>query len=249
MNLLRDLWNWSQRVRRVGGTRAWADDAPSENGYEDPELVEVVFQKTLRLRDSSTPTLDAATCRMALGLLSHPRVVLDVGGACGATYFRLRRLLDREVEWHVLETSVMAARGHALSDGSLHFHDEMPDIQPDVILASGVLQYMPDPIAGLATILARHPHTIVLTRTALAEHPTSIVQRTRLADNGPGPLPGGFVDREVAYVLRAAARAEVEQMLSAEYELTALDEGDGVTGSPSPRISTYGWLGISKRSL
>ena len=89
--------------------------------YEDADLVETVFRKTVAAR--AAQPIDAVTAKLALAwLIGSPRRVLDFGGACGGRYFALRDLIPADVTWHVVETPAMVARARELEDDRLRFH-------------------------------------------------------------------------------------------------------------------------------
>ena len=104
--------------------------------YEDPRLLDIVSKKTKILREQlqNTPTLvaDYSTTRILLviqSLLARSTKlrVLDLGGACGAHYFRAKAFFPERVQfrWAVAETPSLAAlaRSHFSSDELQFFGD------------------------------------------------------------------------------------------------------------------------------
>lgn len=210
--------------------------------YEAADLVDVVFLKTVATRDGQP--IDATTARLALPwLVGSPRRVLDFGGACGARYFALRGLIPPDVEWHVVETPAMVERARELEDEHLHFHTGIEGIDPDLVIASGSLQFAPDPVAALRDLVALGAPTIVVTRTELATGTTPIrsIQQSRLAWNGAGPLPPGIADRVVEYPMIAAPVGEILAALE-PYDLLPFAEHESPPGG-STGTGMYGWLG------
>ncbi len=85
------------------------------DSYEDPRLVEIVKEKTRRYRDALAsgpgPAVQSRQMVQNMFVLSYvepqrPLNVLEVGGACGASYFETRLLLpDRIHHWSIAETA------------------------------------------------------------------------------------------------------------------------------------------------
>jgi putative methyltransferase (TIGR04325 family) len=202
-------------------------------GYEDGRLVEVVHEKTLRLREAitvgaqgiteaETPLLEA----IALSSVSRLRIV-DFGGACGAQYLRVRHAAgDRIHSWTVVETPAIVLASRDLEDDVLTFATELPG-SADLVNSSGALQYLPDPIAGLYSLLDLGASVVCLTRLHFGQGGREL-QRSRLADNGPGPLPAGMADGWVAYPRTSLVRDQVEAALVTRYRIVTVRE-DGFT--------------------
>jgi hypothetical protein len=68
------------------------------DGYEQSELIEVIFQKTKAYEpDGSWPEMAGVSS------------VLDFGGGCGLHY-KLAKLQSPKIRWAVVETPAMVAR-------------------------------------------------------------------------------------------------------------------------------------------
>ncbi|MEY8099549.1 methyltransferase, TIGR04325 family [Falsihalocynthiibacter sp. S25ZX9] len=124
-----------------------------------------------------------------LGPNSH---VLDIGGHFGTKYIAFRDLLSlSDVTWNVhdLPAIIRAARA-AQQQGDVpaevKFIDEVAaGAGADVLLASGLLQYLDQPFAKLVSSLPMQPKTILLNKVATREGPT-VVTLERI---GPARLP------------------------------------------------------------
>ena len=98
------------------------------DSYEDPRLVEVVKEKTKRYRESlaQKPPITTRQLVQNLFVLSYVEPqrelsVLEIGGACGASYFETELMLPGRIRhWSIVETPAMAAAGE--SDSKLSFH-------------------------------------------------------------------------------------------------------------------------------
>ena len=128
----------------------------------------------------------------------RPIDVLEVGGACGASYCEMKHLLpNRIAHWSITETPAMAHAGQSMNDdAALSFHSELAPAAEqlpsrDLAIAQGVLQYAGDPVAMLKALFELQFTYVYITRTAVADvtTPMFIIQDTELAAHGPGRLP------------------------------------------------------------
>lgn len=219
--------------RREFPTFGCALAACGDVGYESEELARVVVEKTRRLITSQNHEVPPSGILLAAASLegrgSSLRVV-DIGGAAGAHYLGVRMILPQSVrlEWVVVETGAMISAADAIHLGpEVRFSTDLNaslgrwESPPDLVLASGVLMCLPEPRESLEQICASSAASIVFTRTGLAPAGATriIVQSSRLADNGPGPLPQGFTDRLVRYPNTFIPRAEFEKVLSRNHEI------------------------------
>src|SRR5258708_34138096 len=101
--------------------------------------------------------------------------VLDFGGSLGSSYFHNRGFLETvsDFNWSTIEQPQFVAAGRAhLASNELHFFEKIEDcarhFRPNLIVLSGVLQYLPDPWDKLQTL--RHIGSLNTfdARTALA---------------------------------------------------------------------------------
>ena len=175
------------------------------DSYEDPRLIEVVKEKTQRYRESLAQKLPITTRQLVQNLFvlsyvepQRPLNVLEVGGACGASYFEMEVMLPERIRhWSIVETPAMAAAGESLAnDARLSFHSDSRSAtgkleSRDLAIAQGALQYAGDPLQTLAELCALEVSYIYVTRTAVANTQTPIFTRqvTEIAAHGPGRLP------------------------------------------------------------
>jgi len=151
---------------------------PSETitGYEHPELVEVIFQKTKAYRPAARWNETA-------------RTVLDFGGGCGLHY----KEAGLNAKWAVVETPAMVARAKELETNQLRFFTSIDDAANwlgsiDMVYSNGALQYTPNPEAILRTLIDLRASMLLWRRTVLATERETELQASRLADNGPGRI-------------------------------------------------------------
>jgi len=172
------------------------------DSYEDPRLVAVVKEKTKRYRESLNQKTPISTRQLVQNLFVLSYVephrslnVLEIGGACGASYFETELMLPGRIRhWAIVETPAMAAAG--ASDARLSFHSTIASATSklesrDLAIAQGVLQYAGDPLKTLADLCTLGLSYIYITRTAVADTDAPIFtkQVTEIAAHGPGRLP------------------------------------------------------------
>jgi putative methyltransferase (TIGR04325 family) len=126
-------------------------------------------------------------------LVADPLRVVDFGGGVGDIFFEARSLFQfagRALDWQVidLEDVVRYGTDHLQGDG-LSFHLALPDMSrpPDVVIAAGVLQYLPEPYATLRHLIALGADWVVLNRTPVlsGDAERQMIQRV------PSHLGGG----------------------------------------------------------
>lgn len=154
------------------------------DGYEQSELVEVIFRKTLAYNP-----LDAWP--EMTGVSS----VLDFGGGCGIHYKSAVRH-SPDVRWAVVETPAMVKMASDLATDRLQFFTSVPDAQNwlgtvDVTHSNGALQYTPDPISTLASLCSLRANVMMWKRLCLSEREIERTTETsHLRDSGPGQIFG-----------------------------------------------------------
>jgi putative methyltransferase (TIGR04325 family) len=149
---------------------------PSEtiHGYEQPELIEVIFQKTKAYQPNTAWDESAKT-------------VLDFGGGCGLHYKEAR--LD--ARWAVVETGAMVQRAQELATGQLQFFTSVKAAadwlgEIDLMHSNGALQYTQDPEAVLNDLVSLRAKVMLWKRVSLSASKRVGLQTSRLVDNGPG---------------------------------------------------------------
>jgi putative methyltransferase (TIGR04325 family) len=224
----------------------WQVAVAASDGYEDPRIVDLVADKTAALAGrvgagaGATISRQGAQDLLALVLPPHPGSshdlrVLDVGGACGAKFWELDVAAPGLVQrWDVVDTAAMVARARSSRGAArLQFHEDLHDaavLAPDVVIASGLLQYTPDPPSTLTALGALGAARLYLTRTAVRVDgaPAYVVMDTPLRDHGPGPAPAGTPDVRVSVPMALHSEMSLRHVLDdAGYEVRLrFDEGD-----------------------
>lgn len=230
------------------------------DSYEDPRLVDVVKEKTKRYRESLAQRPPVTTRQMVQNLFVLSYVepqrelsVLEIGGACGASYFEMEAMLPGRIRhWSIVETPAMAAAGE--SSAKLSFHSDIGSAtnklgSRDLAIAQGALQYAGDPSKTVADLCALELSYIYVTRTAVAntEAPIFTRQVTEIAAHGPGRLP----DAPEGSSSQPMTLVSFESLLGAlpsNYEiLFKFEEGEERTVSVGGRLVTVRDVGFLAR--
>ena len=149
-------------------------------GYEQSELVEMVFQKT----KAFVPEGDWP-------LMAGVASVLDFGGGCGLHY-KLARRQSPEIRWAVVETPAMAQRAAELATERLRFFADIDEARnwlgaPEIMHSNGALQYTPEPRLTLQKLCSLKASRMCWDRVLLSNSGWQReVQSSFLTDNGPG---------------------------------------------------------------
>jgi putative methyltransferase (TIGR04325 family) len=239
--------------------------------YEDARVVEVVARKTKAYRDallSSTGSIVKTRQTLQnMFVLSYvrperPLDVLELGGACGASYFELSRLLPGRIKsWSVVETpSMAAAAGKMFPDAGVKFFDDLGAAASqvesfDLIVAQGVLQYTSNPLRTLDSLIALRCSYIYVTRTALrvrvddgVEGTVFTKQITGLAAHGPGELPPGFENQSTTQPLvlvpYEAVASRLPPLYSLSFRFDESEESSLLIGSKTVTVKDMGFLAV-----
>lgn len=162
-------------------------------GYAEPELVEVIFQKTRAYNpDGDWPEMVGASS------------VLDFGGGCGLHY-KLARRQSPDIRWAVVETPAMLKRAAELATDRLQFFTDIAEARKwlgaiDVMHSNSALQYTSEPEDALKQLCGLRAKRMIWERIALSKTDTEReIQSSLLGDNGPGTL-AGLREKTVKYI-------------------------------------------------
>jgi putative methyltransferase (TIGR04325 family) len=233
------------------------------NSYEDPRLIEIVKEKTRRYRQAlatgDRPAIATRQMAQNMFVLSYvephrPLNVLEIGGACGASYFEAQSMLPGRVRhWSIIETPAMATAGRELSDDpNLSFYSDLIDATKqlesrDLAIAQGALQYAGDPVEMLKNLFALELSYVYVTRTAVAyvDRPIYTKQETDLAAHGPGTLPNaleGKSSQPLTLVSRDALMSAIPANQDLAFNFDESEERTLSIGARSVIIRDIGFL-------
>lgn len=154
------------------------------------------------------------------------RMVTDFGGATGDFGQEFLSAFPRS-HYTVVEHPALISLIPANS--RICFTSEIP-AACDVFFSSGTLQYVDNPAAVLEAGFASALRAVVLARNSFSDVELFRVQRSRLFENGAGPIPGGFADRVISYPHRTINENDVHAIATAHgfRPVASIVEHDGV---------------------
>ena len=169
----------SNRDRNLffGVHRTWDDAADAANrfgraGYDNADSAQL-YDLRVRMDPHDYPSLYWISRSLDEGM----KGVFDVGGAIGIKFIAFREHLRRhgDLSWLVHDVPAMAQHGREAArrrgdENQLCFSEHFEDGEgKDILLASGVLQYLPRTLGELLTTYRRLPRRIVINTAAV--HP------------------------------------------------------------------------------
>lgn len=231
----------------------WQTASASTEGYNQDAILDRVSRATrhvlegsavyeqdgVEFHDAPPPSHALNGLLIAAAIDSGRLSVLDFGGALASHYLRWRSLLAAlsEVHWAVVEQPNFVAQGKVLFERhpSVSFHKDIADVafQPNVVLASGVLQFLPEPHQTLQRLIQLAPRVIVLDRMPLGEKELVMTQSV------PSRLG------KASYPLRILSIDKVHAQLADDYHLYGeFGTGDHPLQAPGIRAAYRGsiWL-------
>jgi putative methyltransferase (TIGR04325 family) len=172
----------------VGQYTDWTQARRASAGYDSEVIVQQALRSALKVRSGEAPyerdgvlfekiehsfPLLAA---LLLAALTEKRLsVLDFGGAFGSSYFQNRGFLRAipGFKWGIVEQEKFVASGrrHIAGDGLGFFfsvEECVREINPNFVLLSGVLSYIPDPLAALRQLVKLDLPFLCFDRTLVA---------------------------------------------------------------------------------
>ncbi|MGO6710531.1 TIGR04325 family methyltransferase [Rhizobium leguminosarum] len=183
-----DIWSEFRRhnVYFDGPHNDWRSAMAASEGYDAPAILAKALDAT-RAVVQGRASYERDTVIFTERSYSHPVLawllyvasrsdlrlrVVDFGGALGSSYFQHRSALAHlaELNWCVVEQPHFVSAGRAeFEDGGLSFSDSLGEaidrVRPNVVLLSGVLQYLEHPHKYLEDLLSRGIKFILVDKT------------------------------------------------------------------------------------
>lgn len=193
------LMNWyyqvsGQTIRFVGIYPNWQAAEQDAIGYDADAILQQIIEKTQLVvsgkaayeRDAVVFDEPAYPYPLIAVLLraaienNNKLIVLDFGGSLGSSYYQCRSFLQdvNGLKWCVVEQSHFVEAGNVhFANEVLSFHNSIAEVklQPDVVLFSSVLQYLPEPFAILEQAISRQAEYIVIDRTPFVDEGDSVL--------------------------------------------------------------------------
>ena len=171
----------------IGDYKNWDDAVAHASGYNDPSILEQVKDSMLKIKkgeavyerdsvlfDEIQYSWPVVTFLLKRALENNGTLnVLDFGGSLGSSYFQNKSILGlgESLRWSVIEQKHFVDCGKQnFEDQSLRFYYDveacLKENKPDVLLLSGVLQYLRDPYHWISVFNKHHFKYIIVDRTA-----------------------------------------------------------------------------------
>ena len=187
-----------QRLRFTGPYASWGEATALAGGYESQEILERVRTAVRKVkrgeaayeRDSvlfdkiEYPFAILAAMLRQASKREGTLHVLDIGGSLGSTYYQCQSFLAtlKQLRWSVVEQPGYVNYGRKeFQDDQLRFYYDISECmrieerRPDVVLLSGVLQYVRDPYAMLREVASYKFAQILVDRTPFANMSRDVV--------------------------------------------------------------------------
>jgi len=173
-----------------GDFRSWEQAMKEAGGYEAPTILEKTkaamreilagrakFERDSVLLPKAEYPWPLISCLLFTAASNRGRLsVLDFGGALGSSYYQCRPFLENvpELTWAVVE------QGHYVEAGRVEFSqrpvsfyenptEALLGAQPNLLLLSSVLPYLPDPWTCLRELLTLNIRHVVIDRLPFLE--------------------------------------------------------------------------------
>ena len=176
----------SSIIRYEGHYQSWEDATRASTGYDTAVILQRTRDALLKVkrneglyeRDSVVFEKAQHAFPLLAGLLraavaSNGRLsVVDFGGSLGSSYFQCRNFLHpvRSLEWLIVDQPAQVACGREdFESNELLFYNSVEECiarhQPNVLLLSSVLQYLPLPYEFLQQLIHYGFEQVIIDRT------------------------------------------------------------------------------------
>ena len=176
-----------QSIAFTGDYASWDEATRNSTGYDARVILEKTCAALLKVKNGeATYERDSVLFDKIqhpfpalAGLLRTAQAhngrlcIVDFGGALGSSYFQCRDFLRvvPQIEWLVVEQPAHVACGRKhFESRQLRFYNTIEECmqghQPNVLLLSSVLQYLPTPYEILQNLLSHRISHVVIDRTA-----------------------------------------------------------------------------------
>lgn len=178
-----------------GNYATWSLAEEAGRGYDDPAILEKVYRTTLQVingeakyeRDSVAFYETAYTYHlmMLVGIMCSQREtvnIVDYGGALGSLYWQNKEILDeyigKTIVWKVVEQPNYVQCGREkIQNDNITFWESIDEVEKaDIVIFSGVLQYLENYREIIQKTIALNPRYILLDRTFTSEKSRIVVQ-------------------------------------------------------------------------
>jgi putative methyltransferase (TIGR04325 family) len=220
----------ARQQRRDAALSSWQAACDAAGGYDAERVNRFRVERSAQPGAQKTE-LNSSLLPLVMRLIGrHDVSITDFGGATGGLGEAFLFAFP-QAHYTVVEVPALVAMMQGLS--AVAFTTGMPAVC-DIFLTSGTLQYLDAPMQMLERGFASARHAVILARNSFAEAEAFHLQRTRLFDNGSGPVPPGYEDCEFTFAHRSIAESAVMRLAKAYgFEcLARLEEHSGTLFGP-----------------
>jgi putative methyltransferase (TIGR04325 family) len=188
------LWDYACRVssalfrnqiRFIGNYKSWEEAEAASSGYHAEAILENTMTAVRKVKSGEMAferdgvafqemeyNFPLGWALMRAAARKGRLHVLDFGGALGSTYFQSCALIKSipHLKWTIVEQPAHVEAGaKEFATEELSFHRKIEDAcqseQFNVLLLSGIIQYLPNPLGFLDSVLERRISSVVVDRT------------------------------------------------------------------------------------
>lgn len=229
--LVRAMGGHFTHIRYEGDYATFAEARAASTGYDAPSILQrtrdAIFkvkmghnrwERDAMVSDSDEMPWSLLACLMRIAALKgRPELsVLDFGGSLGSTYFWCRPFFspDFRVRWNVVEQRAHVEVGQReFQDEQLRFSHSVSEAlahgRPDVMILSGVLNFLDKPEEFLSDFVSHGIPYFILDRTPLWDRPRHRLTVQHVPKEiYPASYPSWFFSRE-----------RIFSIIGAKYEL------------------------------
>jgi putative methyltransferase (TIGR04325 family) len=196
--------DWVRGGRRYQTWKAASNASPS---YDNEELNAFKVARSVQ-RPIDGSILASSVLPLVAKTLKPELAITDFGGSTGDLGLDFLAAFPSS-SYTVVETPTMVA---LMSGRSAVTFVTSPPHECDVFFSSGTLQYLPHPMEVLALAFAAAKSAVVLTRNSFCDEDIFRVQRSKLFDNGSGPIPKGYRNITISYPHRTINERVVREL-------------------------------------
>lgn len=213
--------------------RTWGGAVAAAGAYDSDVLNR--FRVARAKQDVRLPLSPAMYCALTNLALPPEVQITDFGGGCGqlAKSFRLGWPATR---WTVVEHPGLVRLLEPVK--GITFTTHTPSAC-DIFYTGGTLQYLARPYRVLEAGFKSARLALVMERNSFSERRLVRVQHGRLYDNGSGPVPVGYLDREITYPHQTIKESRV-RAIAARYGFGLFLRQDETSGVLPFRDLVYG---------
>ena len=196
-----EFYNWNDPgedpLKWYSGYATWKEAQKCAKGYEDPDILAKVYESTKQVidagfgfeRDSVKFNYNEYTYLLLtfIAFCANGKKavrIADFGGSLGSLYWKNRNLFQEmdgvEIEWNVIEQKhfVDCGREKFNQEKGISYYYSLDELKekPDIILFSGVLQYIDEYRQIIELALELKPKYIIIDETYFMEYESICIQ-------------------------------------------------------------------------